>query len=208
MQTEAERYAYVQEKSGLKKKDFANSLGLGKEQGSMLSRGKYRATREVLSNLNRQYDVDLNWYITGEGGPEAGPGSVSVALYDQEAAAGRGMEIDDYLTQRLIPVPEEFISPWKASTVRAVYVSGDSMINAGINDKDIILFRLCQREGNGIYVVSIGTTLLVKRVQFDDLSKKVILISENPAYSPREISGDDLESLQIEGRVIACLHRF
>jgi SOS-response transcriptional repressor LexA len=208
MQTEAERYAHVQEKSGLNKKDFADSLGLRKEQGSMLSRGTYRATREVLSNLALRYNVDLHWYLTGEGSPEAGPGSVSVALYEQEAAAGRGREIEEYQKKTMVPVPGDLLRPWKPSSVRAVYVSGDSMINAGINDRDIILFRICQREGNGIYVLSIGSTLLVKRVQFDDLTETVILISENPAYPPREISGDDLENLKIEGRVIACLHRF
>jgi SOS-response transcriptional repressor LexA len=208
MRTEAERYTYIQARSGLNKKDFAQSLDLAKEQGSMLGRGRQKATREVLAKLAYRYGVDLTWYITGEGDPENGPGTVSIALFDQEAAAGRGIEIDEYQERRLISVPSELIAPWNPAKVRAVNVSGDSMTGAGINDKDIILFRICQPEGNGIYVVSIGTTLLVKRVDFNDIDKTVVLISENPAYAPREISGDDLESLRIEGRVIACLHRF
>lgn len=208
MKTEAERYAYIQEKSGLSKKDFAQSLGMGKSAGSLMGQGKLKASRDALSKMAHLYNVDLTWFITGEGNPEAGPGGVDVILHEQEAAAGRGREIGEYLESRTIRVPADLVSPYRPASVRAVYVAGDSMEGAGINDNDIILFRLCQREGNGLYVLSIGNTLLVKRVEFDEIHKAVILISANPAYAPREISGPDLDGLKIEGRVIACLHRF
>jgi phage repressor protein C with HTH and peptisase S24 domain len=208
VKTEAERYAYIQEKSGLSKKDFATSLGLAKSQGSLMSQGKLKASRETLSQMASLYHVDLTWFITGEGSPEIGPGGVAVLLHDQEAAAGQGREIGEYVENRTVRVPAELIAPHRAANVRAVYVAGDSMEGAGINDKDIIIFRPCQPEGNGIYVLSIGTTLLIKRVEFDPFHQSIILISANPAYPPREISGFDLETFKIEGRVIACLHRF
>jgi SOS-response transcriptional repressor LexA len=208
MKTEAEKYAYIQERSGLSKKDFAESLGLSKEQGSMLSRGKYRPSREVLSRLAHLYHVDLTWFIAGVGGDEAGPGLAAIELVDQAAAAGQGQEIEDYPVRRMISVPRELIGHYNPSTLSALFVSGDSMIDEKINDKDIVVFRKAPAEGNGIYVVSVGTTFLVKRVSFDDINKTVILISANTAYPPREISGEDLVSFRIVGRVIACLHRF
>jgi SOS-response transcriptional repressor LexA len=206
--TEAEKYAMIQEKSGLSKKDFAESLGLSKEQGSMLSRGKYRPSREVLNKLVSLYQVDLNWFIAGSGGSEAGQGLANIELIDQEAAAGRGREIEDYPDRQMITVPRALIAPYNPSVLAAVFVSGDSMIDEKINDKDIVIYRKTNAEGNGIYVVSIGTTLLVKRVEFNNIRKTVILISANAAYTPREIKGGDLENFKIEGRVIACLHRF
>jgi transcriptional regulator with XRE-family HTH domain len=130
----------IQCKSGLNKKEFAESLGVAKEQGSMLGRGRQKATREVLIKLAHSYGMDLTWYITGEGDPETGPGTVSIALYDQEAAAGRGIEIDEYQERRLIPVPSELIGHCNPAKVRAVSVSGGSMIGAGINDKGSIFF--------------------------------------------------------------------
>ena len=63
------------------------------------------------------------------------------------------------------------------------------------------------KEGNGIYVVSVGNALLVKRVDFDTVNKAIILISANPAYPPRPFSGYDLQDLRISGRVLACVHR-
>jgi len=208
MNTEADRYTFIQERSGLSKKDFAESLGITKEQGSMISRGRYKPSRDVLNALARRYQVDLTWFLSGEGCPEAGPGGASIELIDQAAAAGRGQEIQDYPERRMIQVPPELIAPHRAASLRAVFVAGDSMEGEAINDKDIVIYRPSQAEGNGLYVLSIGNTLLVKRVEFDDLKNTVILISANPAYSPREVSGPDLASFRIEGRVVACLHRF
>jgi hypothetical protein len=59
---------------------------------------------------------------------------------------------------------------------------------------------------SGVYVVSIGDTLLVKRVDFDEVKKAITLISANPGDLLRVIAGKDLESVKIEGRAIACLH--
>jgi hypothetical protein len=62
--------------------------------------------------------------------------------------------------------------------------------------------------GKGIYVVSVGSAFLVKRVEFKGIHKTVILISANTACPPREISGDGLESFRIKGRVTACPRRY
>jgi SOS-response transcriptional repressor LexA len=85
-----------------------------------------------------------------------------------------------------------------------VYVAGDSMVEEKINDGDIVIFHPGLTEGNGIYVVSIGNTLVVKRVDFDTPNQTLILISANPAYPPpRQFSGPALEELRIAGRVLA-----
>jgi phage repressor protein C with HTH and peptisase S24 domain len=81
------------------------------------------------------------------------------------------------------------------------------MIEERINDGDIVIFNIKQTEGNGLYVVSVGNTLLVKRVDFDPANKTIELISANPAYDPRRYSGPELEDIKIEGRVVASFHR-
>jgi SOS-response transcriptional repressor LexA len=89
----------------------------------------------------------------------------------------------------------------------AVYVSGDSIIDEKINDGDIVIFHPELKEGNAIYVVPIGNTLVVKRVDFDGVNQALTLISANPAYPPRHFSGSELETIRIAGRVIAAIHR-
>jgi SOS-response transcriptional repressor LexA len=89
----------------------------------------------------------------------------------------------------------------------AIYVSGDSMVDEKINDGDIVIFYPELKEGNAIYVVSIGNSLTVKRVDFDSINQAFTLISANPAYSPQYFSGPELETIRIAGRVIATIHR-
>jgi len=81
------------------------------------------------------------------------------------------------------------------------------MVDECIIDGDIVIFTIKQTDGNGIYVVSIGNILLVKRVDFDHANKTIELISTNPAYEPRRYSGNELEEIRVEVRVVACYHR-
>jgi SOS-response transcriptional repressor LexA len=81
------------------------------------------------------------------------------------------------------------------------------MIEAHICDGDIAVFHPGLTEGSGIFVVSIGNTLVVKRVDRDPASRTIVLYSANPAYEPRRFSGPELEDLRIAGRVVACYHR-
>ena len=84
-------------------------------------------------------------------------------------------------------------------------IAGDSMIDEHIYDGDIAIFHPGLKEGSGIYVVSVGSTLVVKRVDFDTVNQTIILISANPDYPPRPFSGHDLQDLM--GRVLSCVHR-
>ncbi|MDR0719199.1 MAG: LexA family transcriptional regulator [Treponema sp.] len=208
MVNEAEKYTFLQERSGLSKKAFAESLGLSKEQGSMISRGKYRLSREVLKKMARLYNVDLNWLIAGGNGGSGGQETAQVCLIEQEAAAGRGKYIDENPGTRLLTVPRKLIAPHDPATLAAVYVSGDSMTGENINDGDVVIFKKTGPGGSGIYVVSLGDTLLVKRIELSGQKGHVVLLSANPAYPPRTVSGLDYEDFRIEGRVIACFHRF
>ena len=117
------------------------------------------------------------------------------------------MEVYDYIEKRTFQVPRSLIAPYRPDKLQAVYVAGDSMIDEHINDGDIAIFHPGLKEGNGIYVVSVGNTLVVKRVDFDTKSQALILISANAAYEPRRFSGLDLEDIRIAGRVLACIHR-
>jgi SOS-response transcriptional repressor LexA len=121
---------------------------------------------------------------TGEGSPGCNPDTVEIELLEQEAAAGRGREALDYPEKHNFQVPRSLVSPYRPERLQAVYIAGDSMADEKINDGDIVIFHPGLTEGNGIYVVSIGNTLVVKRVDFDTPNQTVILLSANPAYPP------------------------
>ena len=207
MKNEAERYNFVQEQSGLSKQDFAKSIGLIKSHGSLIGTGRQKLSRETMQTLSRLYSVNLHWFLTGEGNSGLEPDTAPIELFDQEAAAGPGRETEDYAEKQHFQVPFSLIRLHRPDNLKAVYVSGDSMIEEHINDGDIVIFNIKQTEGNGIYVVSVGNTLVVKRVDFDTSNRAIILISANSAYEPRRFSGYELENIRITGRVVACWHK-
>jgi len=207
IKNEAERYQFVLEKSGLSKTAFAESIGISRSHNYHLERGTQKPPREVLERLATVYNVNLNWLIHGNGPSGLENNMVEIELLDQEAAAGQGREIADYIEKQYIPILYDFLRPHRPENLKAVFVSGDSMIDERINDGDIAIFNTKQTEGNGIYVVSVGNTLLVKRVDFDPANKTIELISANPAYETRRYSGNELEDIRVEGRVVACYHK-
>ena len=91
--------------------------------------------------------------------------------------------------------------------IKADYVliaKGDSMINARIHDGDIVFVRKQDTVENGeIAVVSIDDEATLKRFYYDDASRTVTLVAENPSYAPM-VFGDDYEDrIHIMGKAVA-----
>jgi len=78
----------------------------------------------------------------------------------------------------------------KAEDSFALRVKGDSMINAGINDKDLVIVSPREQAKNGdIVVAMLNDEATVKKFEF--INNKVRLIAENNAYLPIEIKAED-----------------
>jgi phage repressor protein C with HTH and peptisase S24 domain len=207
MVREAERYKIIQEKSGLSKAAFAESIGISRAHYYHIETGKQNPPKEVLERLASVYNVNLNWLIMGTGYPDHETENAEIELYDQEAAAGYGKDIDEFPEPKYLLIPKSFFYPHRPENLKAVYVSGDSMIEERIYNGDIAIYNIKQTEGNGIYVMSVGNTLVVKRVDFDTSSRTLTLISANPAYEPRTFTGHELDEIKVAGRVVACYHK-
>ena len=78
----------------------------------------------------------------------------------------------------------------KAEDSFALRVKGDSMINAGINDKDLVIVSPREQAKNGdIVVAMLNDEATVKKFEF--INNKVRLIAENNAYLPIEVEKED-----------------
>lgn len=83
---------------------------------------------------------------------------------------------------------------------------GDSMINAGISDGDIIFIKACPEVDNGqIAAVSIDNEVTLKRVYYYPEKNKLILNPENPAYEPFVYTDEELNDIRILGRAVMLL---
>jgi len=78
----------------------------------------------------------------------------------------------------------------KAEDAFALRVKGDSMINAGINDKDLVIVSPYEQAKNGdIVVAMLNDEATVKK--FELVNNKIRLIPENNAYQPIEVNSYD-----------------
>lgn len=85
----------------------------------------------------------------------------------------------------------------------ALEVDGDSMINAGINDGDIVIIRREETARNGDIVVALIDDAEVTLKRFRRSGNKIILEPENDSYEPRVL---DPERVQVQGH-LAGLYR-
>ncbi|HSW53944.1 MAG TPA: transcriptional repressor LexA [Ignavibacteriaceae bacterium] len=78
----------------------------------------------------------------------------------------------------------------KAEDAFALRVKGDSMINAGINDKDLVIVSPREQAKNGdIVVAMLNDEATIKKFEF--INNKIRLIAENNAYLPIEVKRED-----------------
>ncbi|WP_303916723.1 LexA family transcriptional regulator [Subdoligranulum variabile] len=86
---------------------------------------------------------------------------------------------------------------------------GDSMIDAGIHDGDLVYIRIQPEVENGqIAAVRIDGEATLKRVFWDKGSQVLQLVPANSSYMPKVYSGQALESVHIEGRAVGFIHWF
>ncbi|MEO0443799.1 MAG: transcriptional repressor LexA [Pseudomonadota bacterium] len=99
----------------------------------------------------------------------------------------------------------EFFSPAADYFLR---VHGDSMIDVGIFDGDLLAVHKTDQVRNGqIVVARIGEEVTVKRFKKQSNSAIVQLIAENPDYEPIEVDLRD-EAFSIEGLSVGILRQY
>lgn len=105
--------------------------------------------------------------------------------------------IDDHLK-----VPAGFFKP---EAHYLLEVHGDSMVNIGIMDGDLLAVHRTNQANNGdIVVARVGEEVTVKR--FKKVADRISLIAENDNYLPIEVT-DNSEPFAIEGLYVGVIRR-
>lgn len=86
---------------------------------------------------------------------------------------------------------------------------GDSMIDAGIHDGDIVYIHIQPEVENGqIAAVRIDGEATLKRVFWNEESQTLQLLAENRNFAPLVYTGQVLDTVHIEGRAVGFTHWF
>ena len=106
--------------------------------------------------------------------------------------------IEDY-----VDVPED------AQCDFCLRCKGDSMIDAGIHDGDVVYIHIQPEVENGqIAAVRIDGEATLKRVFWNEESQTLQLLAENRNFAPLVYTGQVLDTVHIEGRAVGFTHWF
>lgn len=83
---------------------------------------------------------------------------------------------------------------------------GDSMINARINDGDVVFIKEMPMVENGeIAAVIIENEATLKRVYYYPDKNKLMLVAENPAFEPLVYLDEELDTIRILGKAVCFM---
>lgn len=118
-------------------------------------------------------------------------------------AAGDPILAEENIEDR-IDLPAGFFQPHADYLLR---VRGDSMIDAGILDGDLLAVHKTQQATNGqIVVARIDQEVTVKRFQRTKKRNQILLLPENEAYSPIEVDLAN-QAFAIEGLSVGVIRQ-
>lgn len=188
----------------------AKQSRISKSVGEGLEFEQVRAV-EIKAMTIEKYQTDslLQQYVLGDESAkqffQKAADFVMVPHHDVAASAGGGAVIHDeqivdhlafkreWLTQTLGCAPDK---------VCVIQVRGDSMTPT-INDADLLLLdmRTVSQRSEGVYVIQLQGSLLVKRLRFK-INGAVDVISDNVRYGTETLTTKEAGQLEVLGRVV------
>lgn len=101
-----------------------------------------------------------------------------------------------------VSLPPGFAGPGEHYALR---VDGDSMINAGIHDRDLVIIQKCDTAENGTIVVALvdGEEATLKRLR--RAGNKIVLEPENESFAPQVLEPN---RVKIQGRLVSLLRTY
>lgn len=164
--------------------------------------------------IAKALNTNVEYLVSGEKGriallsecePED-PNVCNVPILNQKVAAGPGQQLlDSTQVVGTLPFLKRMLRGANPKDARALEVRGDSMTGVEIFDGDLVVFVPGSIRGDGIYVLRVGDELIVKRVEFDPISKKLRIMSENPRY-PDRVESADGQAVEVVGKVYGWVH--
>ncbi len=132
--------------------------------------------------------------------PDAGDSGLPLV---GRVAAGNPILAEENIEDR-VDLPAGFFQPRADYLLR---VRGDSMIDAGILDGDLLAVHKTQQATNGqIVVARIEDEVTVKRFQRTRKRNQILLLPENPDYQPIEVDLAN-QAFAIEGLSVGVIRQ-
>lgn len=205
---------------GLTQQEFANLVNSVSSTVASIESGKREIPKSMLKNLVENLGIDANWLLTGEGEMFRGETrnveympvaeSSKIPLLRQTVSCGPGQEwetgdnVESYIEPLGLVTDKKQLCAFRSR--------GVSMIGAGIQDGDILIFDGDRNQSlhDDIYVFGFNGEAYCKFLRFDVFAGKIHIYSVHQKDLDKAELVKTLDSstdgFQIFGRVLCWIH--
>lgn len=203
-----ERLKEIRQSKGLSQADVARSLNISRQSYNFYESGKRDPDTKMLATLANFFDVTSDYLLGINPSPktlknyvELPPENKKLPIIGTVKCGPDGLAFQ-YL-EGYILIGDDY-----KGDIIAFRCRGDSMKDLGINSDDIAIVRQQEdiESGELAVVVINGEEGMLKRVRKFDGG--IILESANSEYPPRIITGKELETVHIVGKVLEVRKKF
>lgn len=199
----APSFEEMKEALGLKSKSGIHRLIRGLEERGYLQRLPHRA--RALEIIKLPDGIANDTAQTSSSVPQQTqrveiPGMMDVPLCGKIAAGTPIAAIQQ--EGPTVGVPEDLMGHGEHY---ALMVEGDSMINAGIHDQDIVIIQKCTSAENGAIVVALVDDEEATLKRLRRAGSKIVLEPENEAYEPQVL---EPERVKVQGRLVSLMRSY
>ena len=197
---------------------FAQKIGIGQTTLSNMFQRESDPKSDVLQKIVLTFNVSPEWLLMGEGEMFSRQGEEVPAVQDripilrQSVSCGPGQNWEEADIVEGYMEPLSLVPSARGRKVYAFRVRGTSMVGAGIDDGDTIIFD----GGSGsdfsddIYVFALDGSVYCKLVKFDEISRRISIWSVHGEMKDAELlrtldadSPETADTFHIFGRGLA-----
>ncbi|WP_318713538.1 S24 family peptidase [Treponema sp.] len=212
------RIKEIIEKLGISDSAFAKSIDVPQTTFSNMFVRESEPKPSWLQSIVRIHNINAEWLLTGEGEMFSRQGEEVPAVQDripilrQSVSCGPGQSWEEADIVEGYMEPLSLVPSARGRKVYAFRVRGTSMVGAGIDDGDTIIFD----GGSGsdfsddIYVFALDGSVYCKLVKFDEISRRISIWSVHGEMKDAELlrtldadSPETADTFHIFGRVLA-----
>ena len=185
---------------GLKSKSGIHRLISGLEERGYIERLPHRARALKIVKLPDSFE---------EGSPSgviAPANSNDIGYFEEIPLLGKiaaGTPIEAIRDEgSFVQIPPGFAG---TGDLYALTVDGDSMIKAGINDRDTVIIKRCETAENGTIIVALVDDEEVTLKRLRRAGNKIVLEPENDAFEPQIF---EPHRVKIQGRLVSLMRSY
>lgn len=204
-----EKIKKIIKERNLTQEKFGSIIGKTNACVNQWIKGKRDLSTADIEKICDSFSVSPNFLYDRENNLTIPSDIVKIDVLDVSACCGNGITnisenvIGHQFVSKNLLKEFTFTAPENIKIIRAV---GDSMIPT-INPQDMIWIDMSVKEpsSDGLYLLTVGQDLMIKRIQINPFNNQVQVKSDNPAYAP--ILLNDYKEISCIGKVIYHMKR-